>query len=208
MAADPAAAPTGAPLREAKQILRARIVGLRDALDAGTRTRASAAIAGTVASLESFRRAHTVLLFASFGSEWQTRPVLEGALALGKRVVLPRVDRSARVLRLQRVADLGRDLAPGVFGIPEPLPRCETVPHADIDWVLVPGLGFDRAGRRLGYGGGYYDRMLPTLPARAPRVAAAYSIQVVDEVPSAPHDVEVDALVTERGLEFERARPA
>ena len=63
--------------------------------------------------------------------------------------------------------------------------------------MLVPGVAFDLGGRRLGYGGGYYDRLLPLLPPRAARVAGAFEIQLVERVPAAPHDVAVDAIVTE-----------
>jgi 5-formyltetrahydrofolate cyclo-ligase len=68
----------------------------------------------------------------------------------------------------------------------------------EIDFALVPGLGFDRRGGRLGYGGGFYDRLLAGL--RAFRVAAAFSVQMIDAVPMAPHDQYVDLVVTESGL--------
>ncbi len=75
-------------------------------------------------------------------------------------------------------------------------PRIEP---AIIDWVLVPGVAFDAAGRRLGYGGGYYDRLLPLVPPSTPRVAGAFDLQIVPRVPAAPHDLTVDAVVTESG---------
>ena len=201
------AAPPVGPLRAAKQTLRASILARRDALDLPTRERASAAIAAAIVALDSYAAARTVFLFASFGSEWATRPVIDHAIAGGKRVVLPRVDRAQRMLVLHRVVDPDADLGPGVMGILEPLPRCEVVPATAIDWVMVPGLGFDRAGRRLGYGGGYYDRTLPTLSSRAARVVGAFAVQVVDEVPCGPHDTTIDLLLTERGIEFERSSP-
>jgi 5-formyltetrahydrofolate cyclo-ligase len=68
---------------------------------------------------------------------------------------------------------------------------------ADVDWMLVPGVAFDRTGRRLGYGGGYYDRLLPLLGPDAVCAAGAYELQLVDEVPAAPHDLTVDVIVTE-----------
>ena len=61
----------------------------------------------------------------------------------------------------------------------------------------MPGVTFDRTGRRLGYGGGYYDRLLPLLPAQAPRIAGAFHVQIVERVPAGPHDMTVDAIVTE-----------
>ena len=73
------------------------------------------------------------------------------------------------------------------------LPYRET---SAIDWVLVPGVAFDREGRRLGYGGGFYDRLLSLVGRVAPRVAGAYALQLTDGVPSAPHDARIDTLVT------------
>ncbi|MEP6679262.1 MAG: 5-formyltetrahydrofolate cyclo-ligase [Betaproteobacteria bacterium] len=121
----------------------------------------------------------------------------EQALAAGKTVVSPRVDPASRMLTLHWIADLRGDVAPGYRDIPEPLPHCPKVAGADIDWVLVPGVAFDPAGRRLGYGGGYYDRLLPLLPAHAPRIAGAFEAQIVAAVPSGPHDLNVDAIFTE-----------
>jgi 5-formyltetrahydrofolate cyclo-ligase len=72
------------------------------------------------------------------------------------------------------------------------------VAPAAIDWVLVPGVAFDAAGRRLGYGGGYYDRLLPQLSPGVARVAGTLEIQLVDRVPAGPHDLPVDTIVTER----------
>ncbi|MEO5699839.1 MAG: 5-formyltetrahydrofolate cyclo-ligase [Casimicrobiaceae bacterium] len=184
-------------LHEAKLALRNRIVAARDALDAATRASAAAAIAARILALPSYQSAQTVLLTLAFRSEWNTRPLLDHALATGKTVLLPRVDVAARMLVLHRVRDLDTDVGPGYQAIPEPRPGCAAVAPGEVDWVLVPGVAFDRNGRRLGYGGGFYDRLLPLVPARAARVAGAYGLQVVEEVPAAPHDVAIDALVTQ-----------
>jgi len=89
------------------------------------------------------------------------------------------------------------DIAAGYQGIPEPREQCPVVAPDALDWVLVPGVAFDLAGRRLGYGGGFYDRLLPLLGAAAARVAGAYDLQLVPRVPAAPHDLKVGTIVTE-----------
>jgi 5-formyltetrahydrofolate cyclo-ligase len=78
------------------------------------------------------------------------------------------------------------------------LAHCAPVALAAIDWVLVPGVAFDPNGHRVGYGGGYYDRLLPLLQQDAHRISGAFELQLVDRVPTAPHDLTVDAIVTER----------
>ena len=101
------------------------------------------------------------------------------------------------MLELHSIDDPDRDVVFGHLDIPEPLSTRPQVPRAAIDFVLVPGVAFDLEGRRLGYGGGYYDRLLPLLAPHATRVAGAFDVQIVERVPAAPHDVRVDTIVTE-----------
>ena len=184
-------------MREAKLALRGHVLALRDALPAEAHALASAGIAARIAALCEFASAKTVLLTLPFRNEWDTLPLLRAALAAGKSVAVPRVEAKARMLELHAIADPERDVVTGHQGIPEPLAQCPPVSRDAIDFVLVPGVAFDPDGRRLGYGGGYYDRLLPLLPRHAARVAGAFELQLVDRVPSAPHDVAVDTIVTE-----------
>jgi len=119
-----AGAGKGAALREAKRALRDRVLRERDALPAEARARASAAILARIEAREDFRAARTVLLSVAFRSEWETRPLVEAALALGKIVGAPRVDRARRMLEPCAITGLGSDLGPGFLGIHEPLPHC------------------------------------------------------------------------------------
>ena len=198
--------PAGAGLREAKQALRARLSAWRDALAPGERAARSAAIAARMLAHPSWAAARRVLLTAPYRSEWDARAVIDDALATGREVSLPRVDARRRMLEPVRIVDPGRDLVPGFHGIPEPAAHCALAEVASIEWVLVPGIAFDRDGRRLGYGGGYYDRLLPRLSADCWRVAGAFAGQCVDRVPSAPHDARVDVLVTEDDVVVDRPR--
>ncbi|TMH37254.1 MAG: 5-formyltetrahydrofolate cyclo-ligase [Betaproteobacteria bacterium] len=192
---DPVHAPT-ANVRDAKLALRLRLLSERDRLSPETRSAASSAIVAAIAARDDFRRARTLLLTLPFGSEWDMRPLLVQALSQGKAVALPRVDQERRMLAICRVVDLRLDVTAGYRTILEPGAHCQIVEPARIDWALVPGVAFDVAGRRLGYGGGYYDRLLPTLRTDARRIAGAFDLQIVDHVPAAPHDLTVDAVVT------------
>ncbi|HTS21324.1 MAG TPA: 5-formyltetrahydrofolate cyclo-ligase [Casimicrobiaceae bacterium] len=196
MSGDSPAEPRPDP-RDAKRRLRERVLRSRDALSAQARASFGDAIRATLEAREDFRIARTVLLSLAFRSEWETRPLFAAARALGKTAVAPRVERASRMLELRAVADLERDVAPGYLGISEPLPHCLRIEPSAIDWVLVPGVAFDLHGHRIGYGGGYYDRLLPTLRADARRVAGAFELQLVESVPAAAHDLKVDAIVTE-----------
>jgi 5-formyltetrahydrofolate cyclo-ligase len=190
----------GVALREAKLAMRRQVLARRDALPVEIRAAASAAIAARILALPAFASADAVLLTLPFGSEWDTLPVVRAALAAGRTVAIPRVDVQARMLELHAISDPQRDTVAGHQGIPEPLPDRPRVSRAAIRFVLVPGVAFDLAGRRLGYGGGYYDRLLPLLSPDVACVAGALEIQLVDRVPAAPHDLPVDAIVTESRL--------
>jgi 5-formyltetrahydrofolate cyclo-ligase len=182
-----------------KKVLRRTMVERIMALDAADRAAEEADLTLRFPTLPGFREARTVLLYVSaFLEEFATGAMLEQALALGKRLVCPRVDRVERRLRLFVVEDLSADLQPGTRGIPEPERHCPEVVADEIDWVLVPGLAFDGQGYRLGRGAGHYDRLLPTLRAEVPRWAMALECQWVDALPVEPHDVPLNGIVSAR----------
>ncbi len=189
---------TGHPLHGAKRALRVAMIAARDAIDAGQHRASSQRIADTIIASPAFAAAGCVMLTLPHKSEWDMRPVFDAALGTGKTVVLPRVNIGSRMLELYRVTDLARDVGPGYRGIPEPRDHTPRIDAAAIDWILVPGVAFDLTGRRLGYGGGFYDRLLSHVPAQVPRIAGAFDLQVVPQVPAAPHDLAVDRIVTER----------
>lgn len=155
----------------------------------------STAICRRVVALPVYRRAGTVhVYFGAVAGEVATTPLLEDAWASGKRVVCPRIA-SEGGLEGRAVRSLA-DFVPGPMGLREPDPR-STLPvePRSIDLVVVPGLGYDRQGHRLGFGAGFYDRFLAT--TEAPRVGLAFSLQLVDRIPRGPGDEPVDWIVTE-----------
>jgi 5-formyltetrahydrofolate cyclo-ligase len=184
-------------LREAKRLVRERVLRARNAIPPELHAESSQRIAAALAQRPDFVGARIVLLTLPYGSEWDTRLLFHAARARGKTVAVPRVNLAQRMLELYAVGDLAADVAAGYRGIPEPKAGCPAVALESIDWLLVPGVAFDALGQRVGYGGGYYDRLLPMLPASVPRIAGAFELQILDRVPSAPHDLAIDAIVTE-----------
>jgi 5-formyltetrahydrofolate cyclo-ligase len=182
-----------------KQALRQSIIAVRDQMPASERARSSRAVVEGICRLPAYEQAGTVLGYLNFGAELEAEIWVHRALADGKRVLLPRVNRASRHLDLYQVRDLGRDVAPGLWGIREPvIKRCmrEDMPGR-IDFVLLPGVAFTRDGARLGYGGGFYDRLLAHLPDRPTLVAGAFCLQVVPEIPQEATDRKIEWLVTE-----------
>ena len=92
------------------------------------------------------------------------------------------------------VREVARDLIAGRFGLLEPAPDCPNLPLKQLDLLLVPGIGFDALGRRLGRGKGYYDQLLSHTPAK--KCGIAFDWQVVDELPTEPHDAPMNHLAT------------
>ena len=186
-------------LQEEKAALRRTVLAQRDLLSAPERERRSAALTRHFLALPELRRASVVMCFVAFRSEVLTEPIIAQCLAQGKTVVAPRI-MGRHHMEAFPVTDLARDLEPSVYGLREPRPDGQPVPPTVIDLVVVPGSVFDRTGHRIGYGGGYYDAYSERLRAGAARVGLAFDLQLVDTVPSEPHDLRLDALVTESGV--------
>lgn len=184
-------------IKQAKAALRQAILARRAAADVSSRSRYSQAITQKLCALPAYRGASVVAAYASFGSELDTSEFLGRVLRDGKQLVLPRINPAQRALELRHVIDLGADLVSGVWGIREPAERCPIMSVTRIELMLVPGVAFTTSGARLGYGGGYYDRLLATLDPRVVRIAAAFELQMVDHLPEGPHDQRVDQVVTE-----------
>lgn len=190
-----------------KAELRRSLLELRTLLDPAERQRLSALAQAALIGSEPFQAARTILLYDAFRGEVATEAIAAAAVAVGKDLVLPRVIKAPRGLVLHRYNGDPGTLAVGAYGIREPRADWPVVAPAAIDLVVVPGVGFDPAGNRLGYGGGYYDRLLPDLRAANPAVilvGLACRIQVVDRLPSDPHDVRMDALALENGFTWRR----
>jgi 5,10-methenyltetrahydrofolate synthetase len=180
-----------------KKSLRREMIARRDALSRGELARIAARLADRLAALPEYAAARSILSTMAIGSEWSTRPFLDRARADGKTVVLPRVTPPPRRLEIHAVEDIEHDLVPGVWDIPEPDPaRCRKVDLADVDFALVPALAVDSAGYRLGYGAGYFDRLLAGRGARPFCVSALPPAFLVASLPHEAHDIPVDRVVS------------
>jgi 5,10-methenyltetrahydrofolate synthetase len=184
---------------EEKAALRKRVLAARDAMNEADRAHASTVITRALTELPEYTRALAVAAYMSIGGEFATGEFVRRVLNDGKLLLLPRIDKSNRTLDLYMVADPVNNLRAGVWGIREPDPQvCLPGDVRSVDFVLVPGVAFDRRGNRLGYGGGYYDKLLASMPQRPARVAAAFALQIVDTIPHGANDIPVDCVVTER----------
>jgi len=138
--------------------------------------------------------AHTILFFAPMVDELDVWPLLEKLLPTKKICALPAFDAATQAYSARRVINLETDITPGKYGISEPLPGCEEIPLNRFDLVLVPGMAFDLSGNRLGRGRGFYDRILSA--ASGVKCGVAYDFQLVEKIPTEPHDAGVSFIFT------------
>jgi len=181
-------------IAEQKVRLRRELIARRDGL-AG-RDERSAAIAAAVVALPAFAAARAIHCFLPMRSEVDTRHVVAAALDAGKRVAIPAMAPGAQEMTHCWIDTLDpAAFARGALGTL--MPR-QLHPAAPGDWQLtvVPLLGFDRAGYRLGYGKGHYDALLAGIAAL--RVGVAFADQELPALPREPHDIPLDLVVTER----------
>lgn len=200
-----------------KKKIRARLLRKRDSLMPELKIQKEAAIEKRLFELEEFRRAKSLLAYVSFRSEVDTTRFLQDIINSGKKLVLPAVDSRHNVLRLYEIKETS-ELEYGYMGILEPGVReNREVALPDIDLIIIPGAAFDLKGNRLGYGGGYYDKLLsgirdqravvsnkeltsnpqPPIPLF---IALAFEEQIVLEIPSEPHDIKMDLIITDNRL--------
>ncbi len=184
----------------AKETIRKEVLKNRDSLQPEIKAEKDALIRQRLFALPEFAAAKAILLYASFRSEADTLKILTGSLSAGKRILLPKVDKEKRILVLYEIEGPA-ELFPGFMGIPEPAATEGRMRSVDVaDLVVIPGAAFDSRGNRLGYGAGYYDRLLSERAKKMPLVALAYEEQIVDVIPAEKHDVKVDMIVTDRRL--------
>ena len=158
---------------------------------------ADEAICRCLLQSELYQKARTVLCYVGTAAEINTMSLLHAALRDGKILALPLCSVELGVMEARQIAGLG-DLVSGRFGILAPKLQCPLVAPEDIDLVVVPCATGDAQGRRLGYGGGYYDRYLPR--TRCPAVLLCRTHVMREDIPMEDHDVFMDYLITEKGI--------
>jgi len=182
----------------AKKELRARIASRLKALSADERARMNAEIIARFLASAEFNAAKAILAYDSAGMEVDTHGLQRVCLEQGKTLCLPRTGREDRSLTAHAVTDPEHDLVPSRFFFREPKEALPVVPLEQMDLIVVPGLAFDTQGRRLGRGGGYYDRLLARAGRRAVACALAYECQIVEAVPAQAHDRPLQLIFTQK----------
>lgn len=181
-----------------KDALRRHIKALLQEISAEELSRQTKLIIERVDSMLEWSRAKVILGFSPGKTEPDISSLLRAAISTGKIICLPQFDPLQATYCAARVNDLDADTVVGKYGLLEPKRNCEVTPFDKIDAVLVPGIAFDRMGKRLGRGGGWFDRMLPEIHGL--KIGVTFGVQYVDAVPSEQHDAKMDCLATSEEL--------
>jgi 5-formyltetrahydrofolate cyclo-ligase len=181
-----------------KENLRRYILRLRDRLSIGEVQQKSEDIIDQVLLLHEFVRARGIACYVNKDTEVDTRILIRNALDRDKHVLIPVVKKGDVDLFFSEIKDLGKELAPGTFDILEPKPEFVRPASLDtVDVIFVPGIVWDRNGYRLGWGRGYFDRVLQKMPPHVKSIGLAFNLQLINQVPRDQFDVPVDMVVTE-----------
>ena len=179
----------------AKRAARARAGSARDRLDRRARQQASADAALLLLDLPDLAPVRVVLAYSALPAEIDPLPAVSVLRRRGVTIAYPRIE-SPGVLGVH-VVDDELELVAGPFGLEQPREQAPRAALHLIDAVIVPGVAFDESAARVGYGGGYYDRLLPRLRPDCLRIGLAFDEQILPEVPAEEHDATVDLIVTQ-----------
>jgi 5-formyltetrahydrofolate cyclo-ligase len=178
-----------------RDILRAR----KDAMAPEERAIKSGYIARHLMLL--IAEGETVMVFTSKEKEVNTRPLIEALFEQKNPVVVPIIQKEDVSLRLSYLREMAA-LVPSTFGVPEPIGNEIPAKPQDVDVIILPMLGFDRAGGRIGYGAGYYDRFLEKNPDLT-KIGVAFGCQEMETLPVDENDIKMDLIVTEDGIVYD-----
>lgn len=181
-------------ISERKSTLRRELRSAVAAMTPAERNAAAARLVEHIRARPAWRAARTVMLFVALPDEPNLLPLIDEAIGHRKTVLLPRFVAEEAAYEPARVENLTVDLVAGRYGVAEPAAHCPKYTVKSLDVALVPGLGFDPVGRRLGRGKGYYDRLL--VNATGGLWGVGFDCQLLPELPAEPHDVVLNCIVT------------
>jgi 5-formyltetrahydrofolate cyclo-ligase len=185
-----------------KSTIRSTLLARRKAMAGDAKIRASKLITEYITERDVWKKAHTLMLYLPVNGEVDTWGLFDDCLNRKRRVLLPCCRKNEPgCMDFYRVTDKNQ-LVPGAYNIPEPdRNQCTFMDDPRAEIILVPGVGFDRQGHRIGYGGGYYDRFLADHPMDdALVIGLAFACQIRDLLPHDPWDKPVDMIVTEEEM--------
>lgn len=181
-----------------KSKIRNQLLKKRSTLSTTEVKQKSEIILTKLEELPEFKKAKNILTYVSFNNEVDTHSLIKKYLITkSKQIIVPKV--IGKKLRLFKISNFS-DLATGKFNLLEPVNGVEFAADklTTSDLILVPGIAFDKGKNRIGYGKGYFDRLLTDTQAK--KIAFAFDLQILDKIPAEQHDIKVDKIITEKKI--------
>ena len=145
---------------------------------------------------EYYKKSKNIFIYLGFGSEIDTMSYIQEFINEGKHIFIPRTDIKTKKMEAVEITSL-EGLKENKYGILEPDDSKEEFYKNNLDLIILPGVAFDLVGKRIGYGGGYYDRYLENIDKKIMKVALIYDFQLLENVPAEEHDIKADYIITE-----------
>lgn len=186
-----------------KNILRQEMIKRRNDLQESQIKDCSEKIINKLLSLKLYKESSIITVYIDFNNEVSTRSFIEETIKCGKKVVVPVIlkEKGKKKLFLSQIKNINEDLVKGELGILTPKQnKLSLIDPSLVDLCIMSGLAYDITGNRLGFGAGYYDRLLKELNISTPTIALAYDFQVVDSVPVSDNDMKVKIIITEKQI--------
>lgn len=184
-----------------KKDFRSKVEAIRNSIPENEKARLDSLILTHLFNWKLYKNSIYIFCYVSFRSEINTVKIIQNAITEGKTVTVPKIFKALKEMKAFIIKNITTDLAPGEYGIPEPVDSCQEAEYEKIDLIITPGLAFTTKGERLGYGGGYYDRFLSRYPY-IPSCALAYDKLIFEYVPVKEYDIPVDYVITESGVKI------
>jgi 5-formyltetrahydrofolate cyclo-ligase len=181
-----------------KEKVRKELIKLRKNLSKEDLFEKSNKIKNRLFKMNEFVQSSAILFYVSYDNEVYTHEIIKESIANKKIVVVPVTDKKNKILILSKLESWD-DLSLGEYNILEP--RKEKIKEISIDkinLIIVPGVGFDESGHRIGHGKGYYDNLLKNTKSKT--IGLAFEFQVIKNIPFEKHDIPIDKIVTEERI--------
>jgi len=181
-----------------KDKLRKKLISLRKSISKNEVFEKSKKIKNRLFKMKEFKEASTILFYVSYDNEVYTHEMIKDSISNKKNIVLPVTDKKNKTLILSKLESF-YDLSPGAYNILEPSKeKIKEISIDDLDLIIVPGIGFDKNGHRIGHGKGYYDKLLKN--SKAPKIGLSFESQIVKNVHIEKHDIHMDKIITEKRI--------
>ncbi len=183
---------------ETKKELRKRVLNIRNSMSIENVEKNSSIIIDKIVNTDIYKQSKVVFIYMDFNKEVMTSQLIKRMLSEKKRVVIPYTDTINTELIPSEITKQA-DLKLNSFGYYEPVSIMPVDPE-EIDLVIVPGVVFDKQLNRIGFGKGYYDKILIKLKPSAVKIAVAHEFQVFELIPTEEHDIKMDMIITEKSI--------